>query len=146
MSDYDRNKVFPKKKFFSSKGKVYIFEGISSLIVIIFFFKETLGHVKPEGRSYSNSRNESGTSLKLSRDPIKITSLTDPPKKQPTILLKARESNSEDLSASPKRIQKDEPSITIASSKDEGNINILMYINPAINGTSFSSPSIGLPL
>lgn len=103
MSDYDRNKVFPKKKFFSSKGK------------------ETLGHVKPEGRSYSNSRNESGTSLKLSRDPIKITSLTDPPKKQPTILLKARESNSEDLSASPKRIQKDEPSITIASSKDEAN-------------------------
>ncbi|CAG9860136.1 unnamed protein product [Phyllotreta striolata] len=67
--------------------------------------KDPISHGKAEGRTYSGSRSE-----------------TDPPRKQPTILLKARESNSEDLSASPKRNQKEEHNITlIQPAKDDVN-------------------------
>ncbi|XP_057661425.1 nonsense-mediated mRNA decay factor SMG9 [Diorhabda carinulata] len=93
MSEYDRGKIYPKKKFFSPREK------------------ESPGHTKIEGRSYSGNKNES---------PLKSTSnISEPPKKQPTILLKAREPHVDDVAASPKRYQKEETSNSLP--KDDVN-------------------------
>ncbi|CAG9826605.1 unnamed protein product [Diabrotica balteata] len=94
MSDYgiNRKKLDPKKKNFT-------------------IVKETI--TGTDGRSFSGSKTEGSLKLGLSNDT---------PKKQPTILLKAREPNAEDVSASPKRNQKDDHvHTTVASSKDEAN-------------------------
>ncbi|XP_028131565.1 nonsense-mediated mRNA decay factor SMG9 isoform X2 [Diabrotica virgifera virgifera] len=95
MSDYG-----PRKKLDSKKKNFNI-------------VKETI--TGTDGRSFSGSKTEGS---------LKLGSSNDTPKKQPTILLKAREPNTEDVSASPKRNQKDDhlhTHTTVASSKDEAN-------------------------
>ncbi|KAJ8919578.1 hypothetical protein NQ315_002200 [Exocentrus adspersus] len=91
MSDYDRGKFYPKRQIYTTKHTPATFtRGFTT--------------VKGEG-SFSKFGKESG-----SKD-----SSGDTPKKQPTILIKPREPAPEDVAASPKKVQKDEPSSSTAA-------------------------------
>ncbi|XP_018564800.1 protein SMG9 [Anoplophora glabripennis] len=99
MSDYDRNKFYPKKQIFSTRHTTTFTRGFST--------------VKSEG-SYS----------KFGKDSSSKDTSNETPKKQPTILIKTREPTAEDVVASPKRIQKEEPAsnITIVPSVKENEV------------------------